>query len=41
MIIQLLTTSADDNNFEDWGEENLLLAVERGVTYVEDPPVSE
>jgi hypothetical protein len=40
MMIQLLTTSARENNFEDWGEENLLLAVERGVQYVEDPPVS-
>ena len=40
MIVQILTTSANDYAFEDWGEENLLLAIETKVPYIKDPPVS-
>jgi hypothetical protein len=41
MIVQILTTSANDYAFEDWGEENLLRAIETNTPYIDDPPVSE
>jgi hypothetical protein len=41
MIVQILTTSANEYAFEDWGEENLLRAIETNVPYIDDPPVSK
>jgi hypothetical protein len=41
MIVQILTTSANEYAFDDWGDENLLLAIETKVPYINDPPVSE
>jgi hypothetical protein len=37
---QILATTSQEFKFEDWGEENLLLAIESGKPYIDDPLVS-